>query len=142
MKRGSHTQYDIEYHIVWTTKYRYKVLQGKIAERCREIIRQICEKNGITIIRENIGKEHIHILISCPPTISPSEIAKKLKGRSSRILQNEYKELSKRYCGQHMWANGYFCRTVGMVTEEIIKEYIENQRDDMDEIFKIGDKQL
>lgn len=79
MKQGIHTQYDIEYHMVWTTKYRYKILQGKIAERCREIIRQICEQNGITIIRGNVGKEHIHILISCPPTISPAEIAKKIK---------------------------------------------------------------
>lgn len=142
MKHGSHTQYDIEYHMVWTTKYRYKVLQGKVAERCREIVRQICEQNGITIIRGNVGREHVHILISCPPTISPAEIAKKLKGRSSRLLQSEYKDLSKRYWGQHMWANGYFCRTVGLVTEEIIKEYIENQRDDLDEIFKINDKQL
>ena len=142
MKQGSHTQYDIEYHMVWTTKYRYKILQGKIAERCREIKRQICEQNGITIIRGNVGKEHIHILISCPPTISPAEIAKKLKGRSSRLLQSEYKELSKRYWGQHMWSNGYFCRTVGMVTEEIIREYIENQKNDIDEIFKINGKQL
>lgn len=142
MKHGSHTQYDIEYHMVWTTKYRYKILQGKIAERCREIVRQICEQNGITIIRGNVGKEHVHILISCPPTISPAEIAKKLKGRSSRLLQSEYKELSKRYWGQHMWSNGCFCRTVGMVTEEIIREYIENQKDDIDEIFKINGKQL
>ena len=142
MKQGSHTQYDIEYHMVWTTKYRYKILQGKIAERCREIIRQICEQNGITIIRGNVGKEHIHILISCPPTISPAEIAKKLKGRSSRLLQSEYKELGKRYWGQHMWSNEYFCRTVGMVTEEIIREYIENQKNDIDEIFKINGKQL
>ena len=94
------------------------------------------------IIRGNVGREYVHILISCPPTISPAEIAKKLKVRSSRLLQSEYKDLSKRYWGQHMWANGYFCRTVGLVTEEIIKEYIENQRDDLDEIFKINDKQL
>lgn len=137
MKKGSHTRYDIEYHIVWTTKYRYRVLEGKIAERAREIVRQVCEQNSITIIKGTVGKEHIHILISCPPTISPSDIAKRLKGRSSRLLQSEYKELSRRYWGQHMWANGYFCRTVGTVTEDIIKEYIENQRDDIDEIFKI-----
>ena len=142
MKHGSHTQYDIEYHMVWTTKYRYKILQGKIAERCREIVRQICEQNGITIIRGNIGREHVHILISCPPTISPAEIAKKLKGRSSRLLKSEYKELNKRYFGEHLRSNGYFCRTVGMVTEEIIKEYIENQKDDIDEIFKINGRQL
>ena len=69
MRKGSHTQYSIEYHIVWTTKYRYKVLTGKIAERLREIIRHSCAKRGITIIRGSIGKEHVHILISCPPNI-------------------------------------------------------------------------
>lgn len=77
MKNGSHTQYDTEYHMVWTTKYRYKTLQGKIVERCRKIVRQICEKNGIIIILRNVGKDHVHILISCPPKILPTEIAKK-----------------------------------------------------------------
>ena len=96
MRKGSHTQYDIEYHIVWTTRYRYKVLRGKIAERLREIIRQSCAKRGITIIRGSIGKEHVHL-----------------------------------------WSPGYFCRSVGNVTKEIIKEYIENQTEEEDNIFKI-----
>ena len=136
-RKGSHTQYDIEYHIVWTTKYRYKILKGKVAERARELIRQGCEARGITIIRGAVGKEHIDILISCPPSLSPAQIVKYLKGRSSRLLQEEFKELRKRYWGQHLWAPGYFCGTVGMVTEEIIKEYIENQKEDIDDIFKI-----
>lgn len=97
MRKGSHTQYEIEYHIVWTTKYRYKVLTGKIAERLREIIRQGCTKRGITIIRGSIGKEHVHLLLNCPPSISVAEIVQYLKGRSSKKLQEEYKELRKRY---------------------------------------------
>lgn len=134
---GSHTQYDIQYHIVWTTKYRYKVLNGKVAERLRELIRQGCEAKGITIIQGSIGKEHVHILVSCPPNISPAQMLQYLKGRSSRLLQEEFKELKKKYLGQHLWAPGYFCRTVGTVTEEMIKEYIKNQKDDIEEIFKI-----
>ena len=87
------------------------------------------------------------VIVICGPTASGKtalsiELAKKIKGRSSRLLQSEYKELSKRYWGQHMWSNEYFCRTVGMVTEEIIREYIENQKNDIDEIFKINGKQL
>lgn len=139
-KKNSHAQYDIEYHIVWTTKYRYKVLNGKVAERARDLIRQGCEARGITIVRGAIGKEHIHMLISSPPNLSPSQIVQYLKGRSSRLLQEEFKELKKRYWGQHLWAPGYFCRTVGTVTEEEIKEYIENQKEDIKEIFKIEDE--
>jgi len=60
-----------------------------------------------------------------------------LKGRSSKIMQEEFEELRKRYWGRHLWATGYFCRTVGTVTEEAIKEYIENQTDESNETFKI-----
>ena len=139
-KYGSHTVYDIQYHIVWTTKYCYKVLQGKIAERLRKLLRQGCEARKITIVRGSIGRDHVHMLISCPPTLSPSKIMQYLKGRSSRMLQEEFQELRKRYWGQHLWAVGYFCRTVGSVTEEMIKQYIEGQgNDNIEEIFKIDE---
>jgi len=136
-RRGGHTVYDIEYHIVWATKYRYKVLQGKIAERLREVLRQGCRTHGMTIVRGSIGKDHVHMLVSCPPTLAPSKIVQLLKGRSSRLIQEEFEELRKRYWGQHLWARGYFCRTVGVVTEEMVKEYIENQQDESTETFKI-----
>ena len=136
-RKSSHTQYDIQYHIVWTTKYRYKILKGKVAERLRELIRQGCEAKGMTIIQGSIGKEHVHMLVSCPPSISVAQMLQYLKGRSSRLLQKEFKKLKKKYWGQHLWVPGYFCRTVGTVTEEMIKEYIKNQKDDIEEIFKI-----
>ena len=134
---GSHTVYDLEYHLVWTTKYRYKVLKNGISLKLRELLRQGCEARGITIIRGNIGKDHVHMLISCPPTLSVSKIAQYLKGRSSKLLQSEFPELKKRYWGQHLWAVGYFCRTSGAVTDEMIRKYIENQANLDDEIFKI-----
>ena len=136
-RKGSHTVYDIEYHIVWITKYRYKVLQGKIAERLRELLRQGCEAHKITIIRGGVNLDHVHMLISSPPTLAPSKIMQYLKGRSSKMLQEEFQELRKRYWGQHLWATGYFCRTVGAVTEEMVKEYIEGQRDESNDNFKI-----
>ena len=137
MRKSSHVQYDIVYHIVWTTKYRYKVLTGKIAERCRELIRQSCNSMEVSIEKGSIGKEHIHIMISCPPNISVSKIVQQLKGKTSHVLLNEYKELKKRYWGQHLWTSGYFCRSVGTVTKEMIKEYIESQQDEYEENFKI-----
>ncbi len=122
---------------IWTTKYRYKVLIGRIAERTREIIRQSCNSMDISIIKGSIGKEHIHVLISCPPSISVSKIVQQLKGKTSKVLLREYKELKKRYWGQHLWSSGYFCRSVGFITQNTIKEYIENQTDEYEETFKI-----
>ncbi len=104
MRKGSHTQYDIQYHIVWTTKYRYEVLTGKIAQRLRVLITQGCRARGITIIRGNITKNHVHLLLSCSPNIAPSKIVQYLKGRSSKILQEEFNQLKRRYWGQHLWS--------------------------------------
>lgn len=137
MRKSSHVQYEIEYHIVWITKYRYKVLSGKLAERCRELIKRNCDSMGINIIKGSIGKDYIHILISCPPNICVSKIVQQLKEKTSRILLNEYKELKKKYNDQHLWAEGYFCRSVGEVSNDIIKEYIESQSDEYEDIFKI-----
>ena len=136
-RKGSHTVYDIQYHIVWTTKYRYKVISGKIAERLRELVRQGCSARGITIISGSVSKDHVHMLISCPPTLAPSKIMQYLKGRSSKMLQEEFPELRKRFWGQHLWSTGYFCRTVGAVTEEMVRKYIEQQKSDGNESFKI-----
>lgn len=137
MQKLSHVQYDIEYHIVWTTKYRYRVLQGAIAERLRYLIRQSCNSMNVTIISGSISKEHIHILVSCPPNIPASKLVQQLKGKTSRTLQMEFKELKSRYCGQHLWASGYFCRSVGTITNKVIKDYIENQEDESINNFKI-----
>ena len=137
MRKISHVQYDIEYHIVWTTKYRYRVLDGKIALRTRQLIRESCNSMDVTIIKGAIGREHVHILVSCPPSLSVSKLVQQLKGKTSRKLQQEFQELRKRYWGQHLWSTGYFCRSVGTVTRDVIKDYIENQIDEHDENFKI-----
>ena len=122
---------------MWTTKYRYRVIVGKIAERTRKLVIQSCNSMNVNIIKGAIGKEHIHLLVSCPPSLSVSKLVQQLKGKTSRTLQMEFKELRKRYWGRHLWASGYFCRSVGTVTRNIIKEYIENQEDEYDENFKI-----
>ena len=139
-RRGSHTVYDIKYHIIWITKYRYQVLKGEIAKRLRELLKQGCEARGINILEGVVSKDHVHMLISCPTNISPSEIAQYLKGRSSRLIQDEFPELKKRYWGQHLWARGYFCATVGSVDKETIQNYIRGHTErDINEHFKIED---
>ena len=134
-RTGAHTVYNIEYHFVWVTKYRYHVLKGEIAHRVIVLIRQNCESRGIKILRGHVSKEHVHILVSCPPNLSPSKIMQSLKGRSSRRLQDEYPALKKRYWGNHLWARGYFCTTVGSASEEQIRKYIDGHRKDSSEYF-------
>ena len=126
-RKEGHTVYDIKYHFVWITKYRYRVLKGEVALRVRELLRQGCESNNIRILKGSVGVDHVHMLLSCPTRMPPSEIMQNLKERTSRILQEEFPALRKKYWGQHMWARGYFCGTVGEVDKETIERYIENQ---------------
>jgi len=123
---GSHTVYDIEYHFVWVTKYRYKVLVGDVGLRVRELVRQTCEAFEIQILKGAVSKDHVHILVSSPPHIAPSEIMRRIKGRSSRKLFEEFPAIKKQYWGKHFWARGYFCATVGQMTEEMVSEYLEH----------------
>ena len=123
-RTGSHTKYKIEYHFVWVTKYRYHVLTGDVGLRVRELIRQTCDHLEIEIIRGVVSKDHIHLLVSAPPNISASEIMKRIKGRCSTKILQEFPHLKKRYWGRHFWARGYFCVTAGELTKEMIKEYL------------------
>ena len=123
---GSHTVYNIEYHFVWVTKYRYHVLTGDVAIRVRELVRQTCEAFEIRILSGVVSKDHVHIVVSAPPNMAPSEIMSRIKGRSAWKLFEEFPALKKRYWGKHFWARGYFCTSVGQMTEEMISNYLEH----------------
>ena len=125
-RTGSHTVFNVEYHFVWVTKYRYKVLTGDVATRVRELFRQTCAAFEIRILMGVVSADHVHILVSAPPILAPSEIMRRIKGRSATKVFEEFPMLKKRYWGQHFWARGYFCTTVGQVTEEMIRRYIEH----------------
>ena len=127
--KGSHTIWNHHYHIVWITKYRYKILTGKIQERTRNLIARGCEEMGVKILNGVVSSDHIHMHCSIPPKIRVSDFVQKLKGMSSRKLQQEFPELKKRYWGQRFWARGYFSTTSGNVTDEVINEYINNHTD-------------
>ena len=138
-RKGAHTVYDIKYHVVWVTKYRYQVLKGEIAVRARDIIREVCMSNEIIIVKGHVSVDHIHLYVSCPPRLSVSKMMQYIKGKSSRQLQQEYPSLRKRYWGQHLWARGYFCATAGTVTDEMVKEYIEQQDRPPEDSFRVSD---
>jgi len=116
-------------HVVWVTKYRYHVLKGDIQKRCRDIIIQICNAENVKILKGVVSKDHVHIHIEYPPSLSISVLVKKLKGRSSHHLQMEYPELKKKYWGQHFWAIGYGVWSTGNITDEMVQEYLKHHRD-------------
>jgi len=126
-RKSSHTVYDLKYHIVWITKYRKPVLRGDVAERLRDLIRQVCKSNDVEIIKGHVSKDHVHIFVSVPPHISVSDLVKSLKGKTSRKMLIEYKTLSRTFWGRHLWARGYFVASSGNVTDEVIIKYIEEQ---------------
>ena len=134
-RKGSHTKFDLQYHIVWITKYRRKVLTGNLKERLQMILLQVCEQNNIIILKGKVMEDHVHLMVSCTPKISVSKIIQLMKGRTSKMLQYEYPNIKKKYWGQHIWGTGYFVRTVGAVTEEMIRNYVESQNDEVHEIF-------
>lgn len=140
-RKTAHSIYDLKYHIVWITKYRKPILRGAIGKRVRELIRQTCASLDVYIVKGHISKDHVHLLVSVPPKLSVSELVKRLKGRSSRKMLEEYSELRQAFWGRHMWARGYFAASTGNVTDEIIAEYIENQKlkapDEQDQDFSV-----
>ena len=137
-RKGAHTVYDLKYHLVWVTKYRYQVLHGELATRARDVIREVCMAKEITIIRGHVSRDHVHLFVSCPPRMSVSQMAQYIKGKSSRVLQQEFQSLRKRYWGKHLWARGYFCASSGTVTDEMIKAYIEHQDTPPDDGFTVA----
>ena len=131
-RKTSHTTYDCKYHIVWITKYRKRVLEGLLAERVRDLLRQICKENEVEIIRGHVSKDHIHLFVSVPPHLAISKLVQYLKGKSSYKIMQENKQVSKMFWGRHLWGRGYFVATSGNITDEVIMEYIKKQDENED----------
>lgn len=99
VRRGGHTVSWLTCHVVWVTKYRFHVLKGDVQVRCRDLIRQICDAEDVRILKGVVSKDHVHLHLEYRPKSSVSDIVKRLKGRTSRKLQQEFPELGKRYWG-------------------------------------------
>ena len=139
-RKSSHTVYLLHYHLVFTTKYRKPVLRGDVAVRVRDLIREICRSNDIEIQRGHVSREHVHLLVSVPPGLSPSRVMQAVKGKTSHHLLGEFRSLRKEFWGRHLWARGYFVATSGNVTDEVIAQYIETQGvETQDDEFRISE---
>ena len=133
-KKLSHVTYDCRYHLVWVTKYRFKVIDDEIRTALKWSIKHTCDSKGIEIIKGVVGEEHVHLYLQIPPKYSISDTMKWIKGNSSEKLLKSFEKLSKQYWGRHLWARGYFVSTVG-IADEVIKQYIERHREEEKQEF-------
>ena len=139
-RRASHVVYRFHVHFVFITKYRKPVLVDEIGRTVRDLIREICRSHDIVILKGHVRPDHVHLLLSVPPTLSPSKVMQLIKGKTSHHLLRDYRRLRKEFWGRHMWARGYFGVSTGNVTDEVIAEYIENQDvNTEDDDFKISE---
>ena len=123
-KKLSHVVYKCDYHIVWTPKYRFRVLFGEVKILVENDIRMLCEWKGVEILELNVQIDHVHVICSVPPKVSISELMGTLKGKLAIKLFKSYPKLKQKpYWGNHFWSRGYFVNTVG-VDEGIIRRYV------------------
>jgi putative transposase len=138
-RKGSHSKFAIEIHLVWCTKYRKPILRGDVAVRFRAIARQECSELKVEVLSGVVAKDHVHMLVSIPPQVAVSKLVQQVKGKSSYKLQREFKSLQREYWGQKMWSRGYFACSTGNVSSEMIAGYIENHVDE-DDSFQVVDE--
>ena len=120
--------YNVNYHIVWSVKYRRKVLNSTIELRLKEILLDVAKEKGFFIVEMEVGEmDHIHLFVTSHPKLSISYIVKMMKGISGRLLMKEFPELSKKLWKGELWNPSYYVETIGSVSEENIKRYIQNQ---------------
>ena len=114
----------VQYHIVWTPKYRRKLLVDDVKTRLEQIIQEVCHEHSFMIKALQVMPDHVYLFLSTNPQKAPYKIIKALKGRTSNLLRKEFPELLKM---STLWTRGYFISTVGHVSEKTIKEYINRQ---------------
>ncbi|WP_096624444.1 IS200/IS605 family transposase [Calothrix sp. NIES-3974] len=115
----------INYHFVWISKRRKKVLVGNVAIRLEELLYEKTKELECEILALEIMEDHVHLFVSSPPTLAPDQIMFRLKGYTSRVLRQEFPHLLRM---PSMWTRSYFCGTAGDASSEIIKKYIANQK--------------
>ena len=122
----AHTKWLCKYHIVFTPKYRRKVIYNKYREDLREILKMLCDWKGVEILEGHLMPDHIHMLVSIPPKISVSSFMGYLKGKSSLLIFDRHANLKYKYGNRKFWAEGYYVSTVGL-NEATIRKYIREQ---------------
>lgn len=130
-EKGRHNVYSLFFHLILCVKYRQKVFTNdEIINRLKEINENIAKKYDVEIVEQECGVDYIHLLLKTKPSINFITFINMLKGVSSRYLRKEFsKQMSKKLLGEHFWSPSYFLATTGNISIEVLKKYIEGQRD-------------
>ena len=125
-KSNNNIVYNCQYHVIWCVKYRRKVLVGDVEARLKEILSQVAVDVECEIEEMETDQDHVHLLISCDPQFGIHKVVKRMKGRSSKVLRDEFPHLKSRI--PTLWTNSYFVATVGGAPLAVIKQYIKDQQ--------------
>jgi len=126
-KKLSHTVWDCKYHMVWCPKYRFRVMEGRVRYYVRDVLRELCRRRKVEIVEGNVQVDHVHMVLSIPPSYCVSRVMGELKGKSAIQIFRKFVRLRKKYYGQHYWSRGYCVSTVGL-DEETIRKYVRWQQ--------------
>ena len=126
VRSNNNVVYRCAYHVVWCPKYRRPVIEGAVDERLKQIIREVCAERECNLIGLETMPDHVHLLVECDPQYGIHRLVKQIKGRSSRVLRQEFDSLRSRL--PTLWTNSYFVATVGGAPLGIVKQYVANQR--------------
>ena len=122
----AHTKWLYKYNIVFTPKYRCKVIYNQYRNSLREILRRLCEYKGVKIIERELMADHVHMLVLIPPKIAVSSFMGYLKGKSALMMFDKHANLKYKFGNRHFWSEGYYVSTVGL-NEATVKKYIREQ---------------
>ena len=125
-KSLAHTKWMCKYHIIFTPKFRRKIIYAKYRNSIKEILRDLCKYKGVEIIEGHLMPDHVHMLVSIPPKISISKFMGYLKGKSALMIFERHANLKYKFGSRHFWSEGYYVSTVGL-NEATIKKYIREQ---------------
>ena len=128
-KSISHTKWKCQYHIVFIPKYRKKQLYGRLKEDVREVIKVLCKYKDVEIVEGAVCVDHVHLCVCIPPKLSVSQFMGYLKGKSALMIFDKHPELGSKF-NKSFWARGYYVATVGNITEDAIKKYIQEQSEE------------
>ena len=128
-KSLSHTKWKCQYHIVFIPKYRKKQLYGRLRDDVSDVIKTLCQYKGVEIVEGTVCVDHVHLCVCIPPKMSVSSFMGYLKGKSTLMIYDKHPELQSKW-SKAFWARGYYVATVGNLTEEAIKKYIQEQSEE------------
>lgn len=124
--KSNKATYNIGYHLIWCPKYRRKVLVGEVESRLKELLLEKAAELSISIEKMEVMPDHVHLFVKCSPVNSPHLVVKRFKGYTSRVMRQEFSKLKSRM--PSLWTRSYYCESIGHISEEVVKKYIEDQK--------------